>query len=123
MKIVSPKPTCADRYHLRLLAPTAFDGNVIAAGGLVEVSDAQAVELIMHERAEAALPAEVEAAGGGILIVRPRAILEFPDESMTPRQRKKWRPSRMRNRMAQPGSVRLDDGASIVDQVNRIVGR
>lgn len=122
MKIVAPKPTCADRYPVKLTAPVAFDGNIVPAGGLVELSDTQAWEILFHERG---IPADESAqAAGTIVAVRPRAIMEWPDETMSPRQRKKWRPSRIAgNRLAPRGSVRLDAGAGIVDQVRRIVGR
>lgn len=119
MKIVAPKPTCADRYPVKLTAPVAFDGNIVPAGGLVELSDTQAWEILFHERG---VPAEDFAqAAGTILAVRPRAVMEWPDETMSPRQRKKLRPSRIRNRVAPRGSVRLDAGAGIVEQIRGLV--
>lgn len=118
MKVVARKPASAVRCVLQMVAPVAFDGNVVQAGGLIEVSDTQVAELIMRGRAMNAWGAE-----GSPLVVRPNAVMEWPDDDMSPRQRKKWRPSRVRNRMAQSGSVRLDAGAGIVEQVNRIVGR
>lgn len=117
MKIVARRPASAVRCLLQLLAPVAFDGNVAAAGGLVEVSDTQVVELIMRGRA-------MKAWGqvGRPLVVRPRAVMEWPDDTLTPRQRRKWRPRRIgNNRIAPQGSVRIDPGASIFDQVRRLV--
>lgn len=113
MKLVARKPASAVRCVLQLNAPVAFDGKTVEAGELVEVSDMQVVELIMHGRAMNARGLD-----GKPLVVRPRAVMEWPDDTMTPRQRRKWRPHRMgSNRIAPRGSVRLDPGASIFGQL------
>lgn len=118
VKIVSRKPASAVRCVLQLEAPVAFDGKIVEAGELVEVSDMQVVELIMHGRAMKAWGTK-----GQPLVVRPRAVMEWPDDTMTPRQRRKWRPRRVgANRVAPRGSVRLDPGASIFEQVRGFMG-
>ncbi len=122
MKIASRAPTCTDRYPVRLTAPVAFDGRVVHAGDLVELSDSQAVEIIFHERGVPA--SESELAAGNRFVARPRAVMEWADDTMSPRQRKKWRPSRVgSNRVAPRGSVRIDAGGSIFEQVREFVGR
>ncbi len=115
MRITAAKPSCADRYPLRLIAPVSFDGNLFQAGALVEVSDMQVVELVMHGLAEAALDSEVKA--NTAAVIRPRAVIEFADDSMSPRQRKRWRPRRIANRLAPRGHSRLDAGAGIIEQI------
>lgn len=118
MKIVARKPASAVRCVLQLDAPIAFDGKAVEAGELVEVSDMQVVELIMHGRAMNALGVE-----GKPLVVRPRAVMEWPDDTMSPRQRRKWRPRRAgSNRVAPRGSARIDPGASIFEQVRGLIG-
>lgn len=118
MKIVSRAPTCADRYPVKLTASVAFDGRVVPAGDLVELSDMQAVEIIFHERGVAASESALEA--GNRFVVRARAVMEWPDDTMSPRQRRKWRPIRIgRNRVAPRGSVRIDPDASIFEQVRK----
>lgn len=127
MKIVARKPTCADRYPVQLTAAVAFDGNVFPASSLVEVSDMQACELIAPARGDSVAVAAdeaMQAEAGSIASIRPGAVMEWADSSMTPRQRKKWRPSRIgMNRVAPRGSVRLDAGSGIIEQVRRIVDR
>jgi hypothetical protein len=121
MKFIAATPSCADRYPLRLTAPVSFDGNLFHVGALVEVSDTQVVELVMHSLAEAALDSEVRETTAAV--IRPRAVIEFADDSMSPRQRKRWRPHRIANRVAPRGSVRLDAGSGLIEQIRGIVKR
>ena len=118
MKIVARKSASPARFPLRLLAPVAFDGHVVQRGGFVVASDAQVTELITRGLAENAKVVDSRNA----LIVRERAVMEWPDEGTSTRQSKKWPASRIgRNRLAPRGSVRLDAGASIIEQVRNIV--
>ncbi|MGN6329527.1 MAG: hypothetical protein ACTHL5_11360 [Rhodanobacter sp.] len=122
MKIASRKPMSSERYVVRLLTAVAFDGNVVPAGSLVELSDRQVIEILCNERGVAAEKSELAASSS--LVIHPRAVMEWADDSLSPRQRKKWRPSRIgSNRMAPRGSVRLDVGSGIIEQVRGLVGR
>lgn len=122
MKIIAPQPTCADRYPVRLLAPVAFDGRLIQAGDLVELSDTQAVELIYHERGVAATESEV--AAGKLFVVRARAVMEWPDGALSARKRRRWRPQCVASkRVPRQGWARLDMGAGLVEQIRGYVER
>lgn len=121
MKIIAKTPTGTDRYPMRLRNAVAFDGNILPAGSLVSVSDTQMIELVTHGVAETELEHicfdESEAKALGIAIIRARAVMEWADDSMSPRQRKRWRPRRIENRLAPRGHSRLDAGAGIIEQI------
>lgn len=117
MKVASPRPSCPDRYPARLLKPVQFDGTLIPAGGVVEVSDGQVALLLFNECAEAAIDV-LESNPACIVVIAPRAVMQWAADSDSLRWRKKWK---ARNRIAAKGVTRLDAGANITEQIRGLV--
>lgn len=110
-------PMFGKRFKLRLTAPVSFDGRTLPADTLVDVTREQATTVIMGRRGEIA----PERAAGTVHAVPADVTVTWCDEP--PRKRKPWRPRNAANRLAPRGSVRLDPGAGIFEQVREIVGR
>lgn len=72
MQIVKTKSVKTDRRQLKVTAPIVVNGDIQAAGKVIEVSESEARGLIGRGKAVDAIAAEVAAAGAALVIATHR---------------------------------------------------